>query len=104
MTYEHYMDDSFQVTGLQLYCQVARGTFPHYVWFHNNIPLTKTGPFHAISPDNTTVLLVLNPSMFGHFHCQAVNSFDKNLSVSSEKRLISKEGTDPFMKLNIISV
>ncbi|XP_062412150.1 hemicentin-2 isoform X2 [Sardina pilchardus] len=102
-TYEH-MDDNFQVTGLELCCQVERGTFPHYIWFHNNTPLTMRGRSHVLSADNSTLFFTLDPSIFGEFHCQAFNSFDKTIRISSQRRLINKEASNrlPVMVVAVV--
>ena len=105
MTYERIMDDNFQVIQLQFHCQVERGTLPLYRWFLNNVPLTMRGLSHWVwSQDNSSLLVDLNPSMSGEIHCEAFNSFDKEISVSSQRTLISKEGELMFLLYQVCPV
>ncbi|XP_044202068.1 platelet endothelial cell adhesion molecule [Thunnus albacares] len=92
--YDSDIGENYAVTGLRLYCKVAKGTLPRYQWFLNKTLLHDQGSFYHVvnrPPKESILLLAVGRSSAGTYHCEVSDSFDNTTTISSKSRYLDKE-------------
>ncbi|XP_063056719.1 Fc receptor-like protein 5 [Engraulis encrasicolus] len=97
---------NWEVVAVRLECHISRGTFPSYLWLHNNSFMTQRS-CSTISNDLQCHVLLLTdvtPVHFGHYQCHVRDSFEENSSwLQSDVVLV--EGADfPGNVIEVIAV
>ncbi|XP_076001818.1 LOW QUALITY PROTEIN: uncharacterized protein LOC142994829 [Genypterus blacodes] len=94
LKYKYDIGSDFAVTGLTVYCTVAKGTQPQFRWFLNKTSLEGKGSFywvHHLPPVMSKLILSVGRSSAGTYHCEAWDSFDSTTVIRSRKRYMDKQ-------------
>ncbi|KAL2089844.1 hypothetical protein ACEWY4_014532 [Coilia grayii] len=102
---DYLYNTNWQVSAVRLQCDVSRGTFPSYLWLHNN-SLLQQSSCSTISGDQCNVLFLTDVTHvnFGYYQCHVRDSFEDNSSwIQSDTVLV--EGLDfPVNITEVIAV
>lgn len=94
MQFNYYFGENYAVNIVEVYCKVAKGSYPQYQWFLNNTRLDDLSNFYVVydhHPQQSILVLDVNWSLTGTYHCEASDSFDNTTAISSKKRFLDKE-------------
>lgn len=95
MNYHYDAGEDHVVNSLTFYCKAAKGSIPRYQWFLNNAPLHDRGTFYYVvdqPPEQSMLLLSVERSSAGTYHCEVSDSFDNTTAISSRRQYIDRKG------------
>lgn len=107
LEFKYDIGSDYVVSGLTISCTVAKGTNPQYRWFLNETSLEGRGRFYQVyhvSPVMSALLLSVERSSAGTYHCEVWDSFDDTAVLKSRKHYIDKQGTDGSFRMSSISM
>ncbi|KAM9856469.1 platelet endothelial cell adhesion molecule [Aulostomus maculatus] len=90
--YELYFEN-YAVTALLFYCKAAKGSHPQFQWFFNSTLLHEQGSFYHTfdqAPEQSILILSVEHSSSGTYHCEVSNNFDNTTTISSKKWYFDK--------------
>lgn len=105
MQYNYYLGENYAVNIVEVYCKAAKGSHPQYQWFLNNTRLDDLSNLYVVFDHHlqqSILVLYVDWSPTGTYHCEASDSFDNITAISSKKQFLDKEGTlDPFWFIQV---
>ncbi|XP_057700678.1 platelet endothelial cell adhesion molecule isoform X2 [Corythoichthys intestinalis] len=93
MHYDYDIGENYAVVGLRFYCKATKGSYPRYRWFLNKTLLQDRGDFYYIfnqQPDQSILMLSVEGSIAGTYHCEVFDMFDNTTTISSKKKYIDR--------------
>lgn len=95
LRYDFDTGQNYAVVGVRLYCNVPKGTHVKYEWFLNNtlLPNVLGSVYRVVDepPVRSILLLAVDRSSAGTYHCEASDEFDNTTAISSRTKYLDKE-------------
>ncbi|KAK7930245.1 hypothetical protein WMY93_006640 [Mugilogobius chulae] len=93
--YDYDTGPNYAVVGVRLYCQASKGSHVKFEWFLNKTLLPHVpGRFYRVvdePPERSILLLAVDRSSAGTYHCEVSDNFDNTTTVRSRRKYLDKE-------------
>ncbi|XP_055017094.1 Fc receptor-like protein 5 isoform X2 [Boleophthalmus pectinirostris] len=93
--YDYDTGSNYAVVGVRFYCKPLKGSHVKFEWFLNETLLPHgLGPFYRVvddPPKQSILLLAVDWSSAGTYHCEVSDTFDNTKTIPSRRKYLDKE-------------